>query len=317
MRTPMRTALGIGLRLAVSAAALWLAFTLATGFSGLDLAAPDPGWIAVAAGLHLSILAAITLRWRMLCGVVVPGPRPAFATLAAINWIGLGIGQIALGTLSGDAFRVVYLKRGGRSWGAAARSVLLDRLMGLVGLFAIAVCALWVALGIGFAAAAAGAVAAAGALGWAVLMLLRARLDSARLGGFRDALLADARRLAGCRAGWIGLVLTIAGHLMNVCVFYAVSRAFGLHPDLAATFVAVPGGIFGSVLPISLGGWGVRELSVAVLFDLVGTPFRDAVVASILFGLSHVAMGVPGLVFLLGKTGGTLGPFSSQTREDR
>ncbi len=312
----MRTAVRIGMRLAVSVAAFWLALSLVDGFSGLKVSAPAADWLLLAAALHLAILAVITWRWRMLLKVVAGGARISFGELAVINWIGLGVGQVALGTLSGDAMRVIYAQRATGSWSAATRAVLIDRLMGLLGLALIVVVALAAATGAGFAAMSAAAGVMVLALGWMEVFVFRTRLGPIIQGTMLAPLLSDLRGIAGSRAGWLGLCLTIAGHLMNVCVFYAASRAFGLFPDPAATFVAVPGGIFGSALPISLGGWGVRELSVAVLYDFVGAPFPNAILASVLFGFSHVAMGLPGLVFLLIKTRGIIGPIGRHAGED-
>jgi hypothetical protein len=263
------------------------------------------------------ILIAISVRWWLLLGVMAPDARPSFGVLALINWIGLGIGQVALGVISGDAIRVLYIQRRVAGWGLATRSVLVDRLMGLAGLGVVVIGALGAALGVAFSGLAALAGAGFAALCWFGFDVLQKRGALSRLVAVMAPLFTDLRKLSANSAGWIGLALTIAGHLMNIGVFYAMSRAFALHPDFAATFVAVPGGIFGSALPVSLGGWGVRELSVTVLFDVLGAPFHEALLASVLFGLSHVAMGVPGLVLFVVKPRGIIGTVTGQTGENR
>jgi len=49
-----------------------------------------------------------------------------------------------------------------------------------------------------------------------------------------------------------------------------------------------------SMIPISFGGWGVREGAMVVFFGLVGVPAADALAMSILFGLAALVAGLPG-----------------------
>lgn len=57
-----------------------------------------------------------------------------------------------------------------------------------------------------------------------------------------------------------------------------------------------------SMVPISLGGWGVREAAMVWLFGAVGIHSQEAVSISILFGLATTAAGLPGgLLWLLDR----------------
>jgi uncharacterized membrane protein YbhN (UPF0104 family) len=53
-------------------------------------------------------------------------------------------------------------------------------------------------------------------------------------------------------------------------------------------------------IPISIGGWGVREGAALLAFGLFGTPPEDALAISILFGLVYSVIGLfGGVVWML------------------
>ena len=49
-------------------------------------------------------------------------------------------------------------------------------------------------------------------------------------------------------------------------------------------------------LPISIGGWGIREAAMIAIFALVGVPSSAAMVLSVQFGLLAMLVSTPGLV---------------------
>jgi hypothetical protein len=55
------------------------------------------------------------------------------------------------------------------------------------------------------------------------------------------------------------------------------------------------------MVPISVAGWGIREGAMIVAFGFVGVPEADALVVSILFGLTLIAAGAPGGVLWLSE----------------
>ena len=57
-----------------------------------------------------------------------------------------------------------------------------------------------------------------------------------------------------------------------------------------------------SVLPISLGGWGVREGLAITLFSAVNVQNETALVVSLLFGVLMIMVGIlGGLIWLLSQ----------------
>ena len=80
--------------------------------------------------------------------------------------------------------------------------------------------------------------------------------------------------------------------------------ALGLDLDvgLADCLVLIPPVLLITTLPISIAGWGVRELSMVAAFALIGVSDEGAVALSVLFGLVIAVMSLPGgLIWLLGE----------------
>ncbi len=80
--------------------------------------------------------------------------------------------------------------------------------------------------------------------------------------------------------------------------------------------VLMPPVILVMTLPISIAGWGVRETAMVAFFGLIGLPAEEAVVLSILFGLTCIAMALPGgVIWLLTRDKGE--GMNYQTPNDR
>jgi hypothetical protein len=54
-----------------------------------------------------------------------------------------------------------------------------------------------------------------------------------------------------------------------------------------------------TALPISIGGWGVRETAIIAMLGLVGVPTSAALLLSIQLGLLSIAISLPGGILWL------------------
>jgi hypothetical protein len=112
-------------------------------------------------------------------------------------------------------------------------------------------------------------------------------------------LAADAHRvLLGPRAPIIfGAAALI--HVLTILVIWLVGRAQGLALpvfDCAVLFTVMVGV---ALAPISVGGWGLRELAVVSLLSAHGLAPERALIFSVCFGLVAVIGVLPGLVVWL------------------
>ena len=75
-------------------------------------------------------------------------------------------------------------------------------------------------------------------------------------------------------------------------------NAIGIGPLLAL----VPLVMLMTVLPVSLGGWGVREVAMVTVLTPLGVPAAAAVTMSVCLGLGQFLIGLPGgLLWLRGR----------------
>jgi glycosyltransferase 2 family protein len=90
--------------------------------------------------------------------------------------------------------------------------------------------------------------------------------------------------------------MSIAGHAISVLIFQLLADAYGLGIPLSTTLIVFPAALLMSILPISFGGWGVREASVVYGLSLYGIPEHDALLASLLFGTFQLVAAIPSVV---------------------
>jgi uncharacterized membrane protein YbhN (UPF0104 family) len=68
---------------------------------------------------------------------------------------------------------------------------------------------------------------------------------------------------------------------------------------LVDCLVLVPPVILVATLPISIAGWGAREVAMVTVFGLIGVPSAQATALSVLFGVATLATALPGGLFWL------------------
>lgn len=73
----------------------------------------------------------------------------------------------------------------------------------------------------------------------------------------------------------------------------------GVDQPLSLWFSVVPLVALFMVLPISIGGFGVRENAMTLLLSEQGVPGEKAVAVALLWGLSTIIMGLIGGLFFL------------------
>jgi len=283
-------------RLGVTLGVLWLIFVHIDWavVLGLLLRA-DPMRLALA-GLVLSAQFVIMVwRWQLAIELL-GGGRAAGGPLAIALGRSMLIGQPLPSTLGGDAVRILILSRN-TGVALAARSVICDRITALAMLVALVVVTLpffaWqIEAGPAFLALAAVSLGSA-----AAFLLLLAWPRSVRalpwLGRHAASVAVDARRaFIGGTPGYLMLLLGLATHIFGVLLIYELARALATPISLLDCLLIVPPTLLISSVPISLGGWGVREGALAAGFVLVGATSEAGVATSVLFGLTGPLIGL-------------------------
>jgi len=282
-----------------------------------------------AAGACVLVILCLTLlgalRWRIILACM--NCRTGFPESARLTLIGQFFNQILPSGMGGDAVRVWLLARGGPRLRTAFLSVAADRI------FALAAVVLCMAASIpvlvpGPAAAPVICLSAAGAVGILLLLSLdrvfhwlpralprRVYALVDKFGGRAIDVLRDLSavlRLVLRR--WprnvAVLGISIASQLSLGWVIYFIARCLHVQIGLLTTIALFPPALLLSMMPISLGGWGVREAALVWLLGTVHVPQDSALAISVLFGLVTTAAGLPGGVLWLfeRRHAGTLNP---------
>ncbi|MEQ8247526.1 MAG: lysylphosphatidylglycerol synthase transmembrane domain-containing protein [Alphaproteobacteria bacterium] len=252
--------------------------------------------ILVVFGLSAVQVALLGLRWTLICRWWNSkfAQRHGFSTLFA----GLFFGQAMPSSIGGDAIRAFLLFRRYRfSISEAILATLVDRAVGLVALlllatlFAPSYLALYdTELGIlGWQ----GAATVAALVGLGLLALIAFRI-AARAGFWPRVLGKILRALPVVRKAELvpAFVLGALSHFALLVSAFIWFSEISPGIPISAFFVLAPIGLLLSALPISIGGWGVRETSLVFLFTRIDVPAADALLLGLGIGLLSLAQGL-------------------------
>ncbi len=243
----------------------------------------------------------VSLRWHLILSAEVPSPGAG--TLLKIVFVGLFFNQVLPTGVGGDAdaVRVWRCRKLGIGLGAAIRSILLDRACGYLVLVVIYAASLPSLLHILPEARQRGSIVAVlgvGLLGLLVLLFF----DCLPRAMWRPRVIAplaelsrESRRLFTHprRCGTVlGLSTLTIG--LTILAFKLVADSVGSRLPLANWIMIVPPVTLIQLLPISLAGWGVREVVLVVALASFGVPGETALAISVLLGLCFIVIGVPG-----------------------
>jgi hypothetical protein len=187
------------------------------------------------------------------------------------------------------------------------RSVIIDRLLGLLGLLLLSLIG---ALGLvwlrpesvsvwGVMTVSLGGIAVIA--GAPLLLRLSGGLPFEALRRHLATIAAEVEILWRGKALLARLVgASVLGHLFLCLAIWFTALAIGVACPLFETLAVLPAVLLAASLPISIAGWGVREGGMVVGLGLLGVATSDAALVSVFFGLLQLAFGAAGgLAWLL------------------
>lgn len=248
------------------------------------------GWclaLVLYAGVQMGLSSS---RWRVLAEPL--GFRAPWLQFFKLYYVGLFFNLFLPTSMGGDVVRAWTLAGAKERRAQAFWSVISDRLSGLVALAVLACLAtllydrplpLWIPLTVW--GLAGGLVGGYALLPW--------------LGRFSPRLKAAAESLSVSRAHWRGWLLalgiSVAVQSASVVQIALMGRSLGLDVPLLGYAVVVPLVSLLCMLPLSVGGMGVREGSLILLL----APFGVKEAGALALGLSWFAMNL-----VMGLAGG-------------
>jgi glycosyltransferase 2 family protein len=297
-----KIALIIG-KIAVTGACFWY-LSRQVDFAKLAQAATgiDYGWAALAVLAIAVQVALVGTRWSEITNALARRAEPVSRrAMIAIAAIGIFFGQV-LPYAAGDAMRIWMLARLGINWRIGIVSVLIDRGVGVLALFAIASVVMLLPSSLAVLGMQRSAIAATfgGIVAIAIVALLLTPRLAPIVNRFQVTRWIGTLAISGhdvlikSGSGTIIIILALMIHTLTIAAVWCTGQALGMSfslVDAAFLFVVMLGVV---LIPISFGGWGVREIAVVSLLSANGVPEERALLFSASFGLVMLAGALPG-----------------------
>lgn len=261
-------------------------------------------WAGAAAFVIALEIPLIALRWRTVVDALATGSaRTPLGAMLAINSIATFFGQI-FPNVAGDAVRVWLLARLGRPWRLGLVSILIDRGVAILAVVILGFLILlvpstfWSLSGHrGLLLGVFGSIFVAALLGLLSALQIASILEHWRATRAIAKLARAAHQvlIRSATGVWV-FSIGFAVHGMTILAIWLLARAHGMSltaMDAAVLFVVI---VAVSFVPITIGGWGLRELAVTMLMGSSGIALEQALFFSVSFGLTAMIGALPGAI---------------------
>lgn len=253
----------------------------------------------------------MSVRWKLLLD-----SRSISISLAEsiyINFISHSVGFLLPGGVGADLMRGHHAYQKNKELMTVTSAIVFDRLVGVFSMLVVALLSsLMLVLGqdqasqIVFrvfwlsALALVGMVLGVLCLYWFEQPIRRRFSDGGFFGRKISKLLSlfDARDLGKEILSKL-LSLSLVMQLLRAGIFAFIFLALGIELDLIYVFAFTPIVFIVMLIPISVGGIGVREGAIFLLYGALGVSLEQSISAGLLFYGAQVLMVVPGLMLML------------------
>lgn len=268
-----------------------------------------PAPLLAAVGLVIVDRALMGWRWIALLGAIDESRRPSLGAAMRIFFVSTFLGTFLPASIGADAVRTVATARLGVPAAPAAASVVLDRLLGIVGILALAVFGLFLARdlrshpAVVAALAFTSAIVAAGAAlifsdrAGALARLLARAAPGPQLKHLGVEMIDAIQIHRGHRARIAAVLLgSIAVQVPRVLEAWTLGLALSIPAGLSTYMAFVPLILLIMLLPITVNGIGTSQGAFVWLFGTVGVPAPSAFALSVLFLALGIVGNLPGAV---------------------
>lgn len=252
----------------------------------------DPAWVVIALVVSIAQVVGSAWRWRFTASRLnldLPMRRAVTE-----YYLATFLNQVLPGGVMGDVSRAWRHAREADTR-ASIQSVAFERMSGLVVMSAVAaVSAILLLSDVSSEARAGLAFLVLGLIAWGGVSARRVRQRAEA-----PQLLVDVRRaLLDGVALPVQLVTSTAVVASYLAVFVMAGRAVQLEtPPLLLAMLAGPL-LMTMLVPVTIAGWGLREVAAAALWSAAGLSAADGVAVSVSYGLIVLVSSVPGAVVL-------------------
>ena len=291
------------LRLAAAVTVLWLIWRhVGSGAFTAGLRAVT--WPAVAGAVTLTALTTVWSAWRWRVVARALGAGISLPAAISAYYRSLFLNSVLVGGVMGDVHRAVTHGRRSGDVARGLRAVAWERLCGQVIQAMLTVLVLLVAPSpvrpaLPYVLGGLAGIAVCAAL----IVRGAARRGRSRLARTARAVAADLRCGLLARAVWprvtLASALVVAGHTATFVIAARVAGVTAPLGELVALLLVVQ---TAAVIPLGIGGWGLREGAAAWAFSAAGLGAATGVTVTILYAVLMLTAVAPGAGLLLGDT---------------
>jgi len=289
------------LRLAAAGTVLWFLWRLVGAGPFVD-GVRAVTWPAVLGAVTLTALTTVCSAWRWRVVARALGAGISLPAATSAYYRSLFLNSVLIGGVLGDVHRAVTHGRRSGDVVRGLRAVGWERLCGqVIQATATAVVLLIVTSPVRPALpyVLGGVAAAAGCA--ALVVRGAARRGRSRLARTARAVSGDLRRGLLARDVWprvtLASILVVAGHTATFVIAARVAGANAPLGELIALLLVIQ---TAAVIPVGIGGWGLREGAAAWAFSAAGLGAAMGVTVTILYAVLMLAAVSPGAALLLG-----------------
>jgi uncharacterized membrane protein YbhN (UPF0104 family) len=289
------------LRLAAGVTVLWF-LVRQLGAAPFEDGLRAVTWRAVVAAVTLTALTTVCSAWRWRVVARALGVDIGLPSAACAYYRSLFLNSVLPGGILGDVHRAVTHGRRAGDVARGVRAVAWERLCGQVIQAVVTVVVLLTLPSPVRPALPYVLAGVAGVAGCAALVVgVAARRDGSRPTRAARAVAADLRHGVLAPGVWpqvtLASVLVVAGHTATFVIAARVAGCTAPLGELVALLMVVQTAV---VIPVSIGGWGLREGAAAWAFAAAGLGAANGVTVATLYAVIMLAAVAPGAGLLLG-----------------
>jgi len=264
------------------------------------LAKSHGGTILIALLFQLSSTYLAAYRWLLIMNLLVFKETLSYYVQSYFK--GSFFNQVLPSSIGGDAVKIIDLTQKGYDKKDAIYGVLVDRLVGLVGLLVLNLIATILFYGTfdkDFSLLII-IITLGGIIGFALLFHLEKIAFLANykfLNLFHRLAIRLNKLYANRNLLYLHIALSVGIHILSILTLYALALSIDFHMSFQTFLIAVPPVFLLTIIPISLAGWGIREGAMVGIFMLVGADETKVLAMSILYGLLLIISSLPGSYF--------------------
>ncbi|HVI12383.1 MAG TPA: lysylphosphatidylglycerol synthase transmembrane domain-containing protein [Pseudolabrys sp.] len=252
------------------------------------LQAANPVWLTVGFAILVAQQIISAERWRL---VVMALSAPQYRMWFYLFWQGLSMlcSMVLPSVIGADLVRT-YALSGRTPIGTVVRIVLIDRALGLLALSTLVIVSVLI-LPRFFLAQPLLLLSVAIAICGPLTYLALTRLVPSLKGSHRLVLAGrqlglDLKRTVEGAGSLRVILISLSLHLLSIAAFCALGNAIVMPGvDLVHYLAIVSSALLVTIIPISIGGWGIRESALIIGFGMQSVEPERAFTLSAIFGL--------------------------------